>query len=950
MAVRPVETSRPLLVPVIGAALVLLVLALIGAGFYTDLLWFREVGFTEVFTTVLRTRAMLFALFGTLMAVIVGFNVAVAHRLRPPFNPPSLEQRSLERYRVLVEPYRRRAAIAVCSAIGVISGLGASSAWRVWLQWRNATSFGIEDPQFHKDVAFYSFTYPFVRFLIGFGFAALILSLLASAATHYLYGGIRLQTQGEKVVATAKAHLSVLLGLVVLLKAVAYYVDQYGLMFSLRGVVQGASYTDVNAKLPALRILVVIALICAGLFIANIRSRRWALPSIGFALMLLSAVVIGGVYPAAIQQFRVEPDELARETRYIERNRDATLQAYGLDQVEYTPYSGVAAASAADLRADKGTLPFVRILDPNKLQPVFEQRQQRRAYYGFAPTLDVDRYTVNGKTDTYVLAARELDVTGIPGGNSWVNRSLIYTHGFGFVAAPADQIDEQGEPIYSSSFDEGGAISVKQPRIYYGEQSPTYSVVKTKQSEIDRPSDEAEASTFQYDGEGGVPIGGVGRKLAYALKFRERNLLLSGALTGDSRILYVRNPRDRVAKVAPYLELDSDPYPVAAGGRVLWVVDGYTTTSGFPYAQRVGFGDVTQDSRGVAQVQDQINYIRNSVKATVDAYDGTVTLYRWDEQDPVLKTWEKVFPDSLTDRADMPAELLEHVRYPEDLFKVQRELLESYHVKTASQLFSGNDNWSVPADPTVTTGAPQPPYYQYLQLPGDAKSRFQLTSPLAAANRPNLAAFFAASSDPTEYGRLRVFELPTSTNVPAPKQRAGTFQSDPVASQQLALLGQQGSETIFGNLLTLPVGGTLIYVQPVYVQSDVDGNEVPQLKRVFVGAGQKVGFATTLDEALDQVFGKGGEGVTPEPSPGPTGAGSSAALLKAVADAKKAFADGLAALKAGDFAAYGELQQRLKEALDRVDRESRAGSSSTSPSASSSSSPSPAARPSASPS
>ncbi len=940
MAVRPDSARRPLIVPIVAGLVLLAVVSLASVGVYTDLLWFREVGFSDVFTTVLRTKLLLLVLFGLLMSVTVGLNVAVAHRLRPAFRPPSIEQRSLDRYRVVLEPYRRRLTIAVTAVVGLLAGVSASGSWRVWLQWRNATSFGIEDAQFHRDVSFYAFTYPFIRMLIGFGFSVLLLSLVASAATHYLYGGIRLQTAGEKVIPAAKAHLSVLLGLIMLLKAVAYFVDQYGLMFSLRGVVQGASYTDVNAKLPALRILVVIALICAALFIANLRSRGWALPATGFALMLLSAVVIGGVYPAAIQQLRVKPDELARETRYIERNRDATLTAYGLDDVEYTSYAGTASVADERLRADKGTLPFARLLDPNKLQPVFEQRQQRRAYYGFSDTLDVDRYTVDGKTDTFILAARELDVDGIPGGASWVNRSLIYTHGYGFVAAPADQVDEQGEPVYSSSFDAGGAISVEQPRIYFGENSPHYSVVKTKQSEIDRPSDEAAATSFKYDGKGGVAIGGFARKLAYALKFRERNLLISGALTGESRILYVRDPRDRVKKVAPYLELDSDPYPVAVGGRILWVVDGYTTTSGFPYAQRVGFGDVTTDSRGVGVVQEQINYIRNSVKATVDAYDGTVTLYRWDDEDAVLKTWEKVFPGSLTDKSKMSPELLAHVRYPEDLFKVQRKLLESYHVKTANQLFSGNDNWSVPADPTVATGAVQPPYYQYLQLPGDTKSRFHVTSPLAAANRPNLAAFIAASSDPEDYGRIRVFELPTSTNVPAPKQRVGTFQSDPVASQQLALLGQQGSETIFGNLLTLPVGGTLVYVQPVYVQSD-SADKIPQLKRVFVGVGQKIGFGTSLAEALDQVFGKGDDVVTPDPSPGPAGE-VNAALRKAVADARKAFADGLAALKAGDFAAYGESQKRLKEALDRVERESRAPSSAPSASAS----PSPAASPS----
>ena len=945
MTVQPARLPRPRIAVAVAALLLFVVLALSSTGVYTDVLWFRETGFSNVFTTVLRTRLMLFLLFGTLMAVAVGANAAIAFRLRPTFMPSSIEQRSLERYRVVIAPYRRKLTIAACAVVGIVAGLGASTSWRVWLQWRNAVGFGMEDPQFGKDVSFYAFTYPFLRFVIGFGFGLLVLSVIAAGVTHYLYGGIRLQTQGEKVVPAAKAHLSVLLGLFVLLKAVSYYVDQYGLMFSLRGVVQGASYTDVNAKLPALRILVVIAVICAGLFIANLRSRGWALPSIGFVLMLLAALVIGGLYPAAIQQFRVEPDELARESDYIDRNREATLKAYGLDAVEYQRYTGAETLTPAQLRADKGTLPNIRLLDPNKLQSVFEQREQRRAYYGFTPALDVDRYEVDGETDTFILAARELDEEGIPGGASWVNRRLIYTHGYGLVAAPANTVSSTGEPTFSTSFEESGNLAVSQPRIYYGEMSPSYSVVKTEQAEIDRPSDEAEQSRFRYNGKGGVHIGGFVRRLAYAVKFGERNLLLSGALTGDSRILYVRNPKDRVAKVAPYLKFDTDPYPVAVGGRIVWVVDGYTTTSGFPYAQRVGFGDVTVDSRGVAQSQEQINYIRNSVKATVDAYDGTVTLYEWDAKDPVLQTWKKAFPGSLTPRSKMSDELLAHVRYPEDLFKVQRELLSRYHVDSASQLFSGNDNWSVPADPTVkppAPAAPQPPYYQYLQLPGDTEPHFQLTTPLAAARRPNLAAFFTASSDPDTYGRLRVLELPASTNVPGPEQRASTFESFPTAAAELSLLDQRGSDVVFGNLLTLPIGGTLVYVQPVYVQAE-SGSRIPALQRVFVGFGDRVGFAPTLAAALDQVFGAGaGAGVEPTPgaTPAPGGTTPADALRQAIVDANKAFADGQAALQRGDFAAYGEAQKRLQAALARA-----ANASGTAP-ASSSPSPSPAARPS----
>ncbi len=939
---RPNRPRRRLTVPLIVSLVLVLGVGGRLAGFYTDLLWYREVGYADVFTTVLWTRIGLFAVAGVVMAVALGLNVVVAHRLRPALRPRSLEQQSLDRYRVAVEPFQRLVLAGVCTLAGVVAGVTVSSRWETWLMWRNGVPFGVTEPQFGRDVSYFAFTYPFQRLVLGFAFGAVALSFVAAAVTHYFFGGIRVQTAEEKVLPGARAHLSVLFGLFVLLKGVAYWLDQYGLAFSGRGSVTGASYTDVHAQLPALKILVVIAVICAVLFVANLRSRGWALPATAFSLLLVSSLVVGGAYPLAVQQLRVAPNEIGREAPYIKRNIEATRAAYkirpGVD-VHYAPYAANTALTAAAVRADRGTLPNVRLLDPHKLRGTFESLQQIRGYYGFPATLDVDRYDVGGRTETYLVATRELDAEGFAANQkNWINQHLIFTHGYGLVAAPANEVQPNGEPRFAvRDIPPRGTIAVDQPRVYYGELAPNYSVVGTSEQEIDRPGDSATGSDdvrFTYDGKGGVGIGSLWRRALFAIRFRERYLLLSSALTGDSKILYVRHPEDRVRKVAPYLELDSDPYPTVVDGRIVWIVDGYTTTDSYPYSQRVGFGEVTTDARGRAQPQRKINYIRNSVKATVDAYDGTVNLYVWDAADPVLRTWSRVFPGTLRPRSEMPAQLVAHLRYPEDLFKVQRALIAQYHVADPAAFYTGGDFWQVPGDPNAAKQGnqfpDQPPFYQYLQMPGSERPRFMLTSPLATRNRPNLAAFLAVSSEPADYGRIEALQLPTNTSVLGPEQRGSTFQSDPAASKEFTLLGGKGSATVFGNLLILPVGGNLIAVQPVYVESSEAGTKLPLLKRVLVGYGDRIGIGATLAEALDQVFGRGASGGTGGTVTEP-GGGGSAALRQAVADVAQAYQDGLDALSRQDLTAYAEAQKRLAAAIERAEALSGASPSPSPP-------------------
>ena len=930
------------LLPVVAGLAVLVLLVVGVGGIYTDLLWFRSVGFSKVFTTVLTARITLFFIFGLLVGSVVGVNAYIAYRLRPVFRPMSPEQDGLERYRLVIEPRRWIAFAGVALVTGVLAGLSASSKWSLWLQWRHGVKFGREDAQFHRDISYFVFTYPFQRMVLGYLFTAVFFGLVVAALIHYLFGALRVQTPGEKLTPAARAHISVLLGIFVLLKAVAYWLDRYGLAFSPRGIVTGPSYTDVNAVLPAKTILAIVAVICAGMFIANLWFRGWTLPLVSAGVLVLSAVVIGGVYPALVQQFRVKPNESDREQPYIQRMIDATRYAYGLqDKVVASDYAAKTTVQPGQLKGDAETTASIRLLDPNVVTATYDQLQQIRGYYGFASSLDVDRYEVNGKSVDTIVAARELDLGGLSESqDNWINKHLVFTHGFGFVAAPGNAIDADGKPLFSErDIPPTGTLGDYEPRIYFGEKSPPYSIVGGKQqTELDRPDERAENGQVNttYAGKGGVALSGPLRRLLYAAKFREKNILLSGRISSDSKILYIRDPRKRVAKVAPWLKLDGDPYPAIVDGRILWLVDGFTTTSRFPYSESSKLGDVTADATtqtdtSRAQADASVNYIRNSVKATVDAYDGTVTLYAWDDTDPLLRSWMNVFPGTVKPKSAMSSALLAHLRYPEDLFKVQRDVLTKYHVTDASAFYGGQDFWVIPKDPSGTS-APQPPYYLTLKMPGQSKPTFSLTASYVPKKRNNLAAFVAVSSDVSDYGTIRVLVLPRNVQIDGPANVHNNFQTFPKASTELSLLSRAGSTVELGNLLTLPVGGGLLYVQPVYVKASTP-NSYPRLQRVLAEFGDSIAYEPTLSGALDAVF-KGSAGVTPPPTPGGKPTSQDAELAAAVEAVKAAFAEGQAALRAGDLTAYAEAQKKLEQAINRLAQvEAARASASPAPSA-----------------
>ena len=924
--------NRSPLVITAGIIFALGALLIYFSGFYIDWLWFNSVDFTSVWTTVLSTKIQLFLIVGLLTSLVISLNIFIAYKRRPLYVPTSIEINGVERLRGQIEPIRMLVFLGIVVVLTYFAGTSGTTFWRQWLQFTNSTPFGVKDPQFNLDISFFVFKLPMYQAIIGWGISTLILAALASAFVHYMYGGIRVNVEGDRTTVAARVQISILLGLIVLLKAVAYWFDRYALSLKESALITGLKFTDVNALLPAKAILSAIAVVCALLFFANIVRRSWLLPAAGTALLVISSVLIAGVYPAAIQQFQVKPSESSKEAPFIQRNIDATRAAYDLADVDIQDYNATLSTSAGQLADDAATIANIRLMDPNVISATFRQLQQIKPYYTFPQSLDVDRYKIDGVSRDTVVAVRELNIEGNPSRN-WINDHLVYTHGFGFVAAFGNTVDADGKPNFAvGDLPPTKGLGDFQPRIYFGENVPDYSIIggkKTKNPvEFDYPDDASPngQKNYTYTGDGGVPVGSLINKLLFAVRYQEQRILLSSLINADSKILYNREPRERVAKVAPWLTLDGDPYPAIVDGKVLWIIDGYTTSAGYPYARTTSLLTSTADaltanSTAVTQqTNTTVNYIRNSVKATVDAYDGTVSLYQWDTKDPVLKTWMKAFPDSVKPKSTMSKDLLEHVRYPEDIFRVQRDILSSYHVKNSDAFYGGQDFWRVPTDPSTFGGnaGAQPPYYMTLQMPGSKTPAFSLTTPFVPrGGRENLSAFAAVNSTAgADYGKISVLQLPRSTNIAGPSQVASNFEAKPEVANTLSLLRQGGADVVLGSLLTLPVGNGLLYVQPVYVRATSNTAAYPLLQKVLVSFGDVIGFDSSLKGALDQVFGgNSGTSSSTTSNPDATTNNSSADLASALQRARQALSDGQDALAKGDFAAYGRAQDRLKAAL-----------------------------------
>jgi len=921
----PASGRRRVLFIIVGVVAGLLLAFTALSGFFVDVLWFREVGFSDVFWSILRTKVLLGVAFGLAFFVLLYANLWIVRRITPRFQALTPEQELIERYRMQFEPYIRWLLPLFALVIAVFVGIGVTGQWQTYLLWRNGSglSFGSPEPLFGRDPSFYVFSLPWLKFMQGWLFSALVGVTLLTALAHYVWGGIRPQAPGfgEKVSPQVKAHLSVLLGLIMLTKAWGYYLGQFDLLTSTRGVVVGASYTDVNAQLPALRILVFIAIACAILFLVNIRLRGWALPVIAVGLLALVSIIAGAAYPAFVQRFRVAPQEFQREQPYIEDNIEATRQAFQLDSITTQARPLGDSVTAEDVEGNETTISNIRLWRPDVLRDNFTSLQRFRSYYEFND-VDVDRYEIDGQRRVLMVSAREVSQDGIPeGGATWQNVHLVYTHGFGAVTSQVNTSTTEGQPVFTLQ----DIPPVGQPafegngqRVYYGEGAPgdaAFVVVDTGAQELDyqgTATDDQEQVDFTYDGDGGIPIGGLFQRALFAWRYRDVNLLISDLIQGDSRIMIYRDITERVPKAAPFLRFDADPYAAIVGGRLVWIWDAYTLTDQYPYSDFIELSEAASPptQEGAPPLVGEANYIRNSIKVVVDGYNGSISYFVADPEDPIIQAWSTAFPSLFTPIEEAPTELLEHFRYPENLFQIQAAQYTNYHVTDSDVFYGKQDFWALPVDPTVSSETNQfvmRPYYQLMRLPGETEESFALILPFTPQNRQNMVAWMAAKSDPgPDYGQLVSFQFPAGVNVDGPTQIFSRINQDARFSAERTLLGQGGSSIVFGDFLVIPLEDSLLYVQPVYVESN-QPNAIPELRRVVVVNGSRIGLGATLTEALeDSVSGA----VSPPPPPDgeeppQPPEGSVEEQIQALLDeAAQHFAAADTALRAGDLATY----------------------------------------------
>lgn len=949
------------------AVAIIAVLLFVGpmlVGFYTDWKWFGAIDYRGVFTTTLVARIVLFILFAVVAGGVVFAAGFVAWRGRPDSIDFSDLNSPVYQYRRSIEKTMGLFLKVIPILVGAVAGLLGQASWREFMLFLNGQDFGVKDPQFQRDLGFYAFQLPVWNIVVSAFSMLLMVCFLLALFSHYILGGIRIGNRAAGVRGSisrpARLQLAVTAGLWMILQVVGYWFDRYQLLYNQHSLFTGGSYTDINAYLPAKIILMVIGVFVAVAIFAAVVIKDLRIPALAVVLMLLSSLIIGQAWPLMMERFSVTPNRQAKEAEYISRNIESTRYAYGLtdENVTYEENWGAGDVSDSKVAADTSTISNLRLLDPDIIAPTFTQMQQLKNFYGFPETLAMDRYTIDGQVRDFVVAARELDPNELQDNQqNWLNRHTVYTHGNGFVAAQANTVDEVardagsargGFPIFTVSdlqtqqgkenegegetqdAEKSLGIKVDQPRIYFGpviasaQDGRDYAIVgKTGNDSVEYDTD---STTYTYDGKGGVHIGNFFDRTVYALKYQEMNLLLSDRVGSESKILYDRDPRERVEKVAPWLTTDSATYPAVIDGRIKWIVDGYTTLDSLPYSQRTSLTETTQDTQnpnGTNQrlINEQVGYIRNSVKATVDAYDGTVDLYEFDTEDPVLKAWEGVFPNVVKPEAEISDELRNHFRYPEDMFKVQRNLLAKYHVSDPGVFFNNDAFWSVPEDPTAgeSRGLNQPPYYVMASDPKTGKPSFQLITSYRGLNRQFLSAHMAVSSDPENYGKITVKVLPTDTQTQGPKQaQDAMMSSDQVARDRT--LWEGSNDLTNGNLLALPVGdGEILYLEPIYSQRKDQESAFPKLLRVLVSYKGRVGYAPTIGEALDQV------GIDPKAAQDITEIDGDGTVKNSPSDSKddkKSGEDGKASAPASAPAASNEAEaiDEINTALDNVEK------------------------------
>jgi len=912
------------------------------ASLWTDYLWYSSIGHVGVWTTLTFTRLWLVLAASAVAFGVFWINLFIVDRLSPRRGvvPGSPDEELLMRYQAWVEPRSGKIRIAVSAFFGILIGLGASAWWQNWLLFSKGGPFGLTDPIFNHDIGLYVFDVPFMRDVFSWAFQLLLVLTLIVVAVHYLNGGINMQGPGARTGSGVKVHVSILLGLLVLLKAVGYQLDKWDLLYSGRGQVFGASYADVNAQVPALNLLIIISIVAAVILLVNLWFRGWTLPVVAVGLWLVTSIIVGGVYPALVQRLTVQPDEVNKEAPYVAYNIEYTREAYGLSDVEVAPFAASPELTTDDLDANQPTISNIRLWDPGVLNITYRQLQNIVTYYDIGD-VDVDRYVIDGGLTQVMVSPRELDEAGIPG-EGWVTERLVYTHGFGAALSPANNVDiVQGQPdlivkdIPPVNVTGDAALEIEQPRIYFGDHAEAdYVIAGTNQEETDFPigSSGAEVATNSYDGSGGVELGGFFERVAWALRFGNLDTLISDRLNGESKVLIARNIRTRVERLAPFLYGDADPYIVISNGRLKWVMDMYTVTDRYPYSAPAS----TARLNNAPGLPSNFNYIRNSVKAVVDAYDGTVDLYVIDPDDPIIQANEAIFPGVFRPIGDLSPDMIAHLRYPEDLFRVQTDVYQLYHMTNPEQFFTVSDPWQIARDPS---NSPRPqlrgrffdvgnqefnpmlPYYLLMKLPGDDQLSFLLMQPFTPRDRPNMVSFMVAKSGPlAEYGRIIEYGLPSDSQIDGPGQVGNFINQNPAISAEFTLLGQSGSRVIQGDMLVIPIEQSLLYVQPIYITANDEGSStgIPEFKRVVVSFNGKIEMRETLDEALSAVFGvsSSGDGGGGEAQP-PTGTVEEQ-VIELLARADAAFTEADAAMRSGDLVTWAQKIEEAQKAIEQA--------------------------------
>lgn len=908
---------RGLIGAILLAAIVLvagLILLGLAGDFLVDLLWFREVGYAEVFWTVLAAKSAVFVIAFAGSAVVLATSGILAFRFaigRTPWQPPPFDWQSVPPGTLpdalqLVRRHVPRHTLVVVLAAVVAAVIGAAEVpnWDVFLRALYHVPYGSDDPVYGSDIGFYLFVLPALVAVKNWLFATFLLAAGFAAAAYWLEGDIVFDSQRPFVSPPAIAHGSALLGLLFAVKAFSYWLDRFHLLYGDNGVVVGASYTDVHLQLPVLWFLIFVAIAGALACFVNLRRRSWRLPAAAVVTLIASSLVIGGFVPAVFQRVYVKPNELRLETPYLKNNIALTQQAYNLHQITVKPFAVEQSLTAQVLDANRATIDNIRLWDWQPLMDTYSQMQEIRTYYRFHD-VDIDRYWLNGTYQSVMLSARELLGTLLPANaQTWVNRHVLFTHGNGLVMSPVTRKTGEGLPIFylqNIPPEATGGPPVTQPRIYFGEETSDYVIVKGSTPEFDYPNG-ADNVYAAYEGSGGVPVGGLARRALFAWYFEDLNLLVSGYIAGESRIMFRRAIQERARTIAPFLRLDHDPYMVIAGGRLYWIQDAYTTSANFPYAQP------TSDR--------SINYIRNAVKIVIDAYNGTIDFYLADAADPIAATYRRIFPDLFKPFERMPAELQKHIRYPEDLFRIQAQIYRAYHMESPAVFYNREDLWAFPRTPAPPNEvAAMIPYYIVMRLPGESQAQFFLMLPMVPSQRQNMIAWLAARCDPPNYGKLIVYEFPKDKLVYGPFQIEARINQNTEISQQLSLWNQMGSRVIRGHLIVIPIENSILYVSPLYLRAET--GQLPELKRVIAAYGDRVVMEETLADALGALFRQ-----TPGPrsAEAPPGAASAAIERDRAHAALTHYDRALERLKAGDWAGFGAELEALRAALEGLER------------------------------